>query len=113
MSITEERRKAVDFSTGYHDVAQTVITTKGSKVDGKTAIADLAGVKLGAQVGTTSYTAITEQIKPSQQPAVYDTNDLAVQAPQNGHADGIVVELPTAFNLTAAQPADRVYFRCR
>lgn len=108
VSITEERRKAVDFSTGYYDVAQTVITTKGSPIDGKTTIADLAGAKLGAQVGTTSYTAITEQIKPSEQPAVYDTNDLAVQALQNGQVDGIVVDLPTAFYMTAAQLDDGV-----
>ena len=106
VSITEERRRAVDFSTGYYDVAQTVITTKGSAIDGETTVAGLADAKLGAQVGTTSYTAIMEQIKPSQQPAVFDTNDLAVQALQNGQVDGIVVDLPTAFYMTAAQLDD-------
>ena len=30
VSITEARQKAVDFSSGYYDVAQTVVTTKGS-----------------------------------------------------------------------------------
>ena len=45
VSISEERRKAVDFSTGYYDVAQAVITYKGSPIDGKTAVADLAGAK--------------------------------------------------------------------
>jgi len=103
VSITEERRQAVDFSSGYYDVAQTVITTKGSKIDGATSIAALKEAKLGAQVGTTSYTAITEQIQPAAKPAVYDTNDLAVQALQNGQVDGIVVDLPTAFYITAAQ----------
>ncbi len=106
VSITEARRKAVDFSSGYYDVAQTVITTKGSKIDGATSIAALKDAKLGAQVGTTSYTAITDQIQPTAQPAVYDTNDLAVQALQNGQVDGIVVDLPTAFYITAAQLDD-------
>ncbi len=103
VSITDERRNAVDFSSGYYDVAQTVITTKGSKIDGATSIAALKDAKLGAQVGTTSYTAITDQIQPTAKPAVYDTNDLAVQALQNGQVDGIVVDLPTAFYITAAQ----------
>ena len=64
VSISEARRNAVDFSSGYYDVAQTVVTTNGSKIDGATTIAALKDAKLGAQVGTTSYTAITDQIQP-------------------------------------------------
>ena len=71
-----------------------------------TAVADLADAKLGAQVGTTSYTAITDQIQPSQEPAVFDTNDQAVQALKNGQIDGIVVDLPTAYFMTAVQLDD-------
>ena len=106
VSITDERRSAVDFSSGYYDVAQTVVTTKGSKIDGATTIAALKDAKLGAQVGTTSYTAIVDQIEPTTKPGVYDTNDLAVQALQNGQLDGLVVDLPTAFYITAAQLDD-------
>jgi polar amino acid transport system substrate-binding protein len=108
VSITEARRKAVDFSTGYYDLAQTVITIKGSKIAGVKSVAELKDAKLGAQVGTTSYTAINDQIQPTQQAAVYDTNDLAVQALQNGQVDGIVVDLPTAFYMTSAQLDDGV-----
>ena len=106
VSITEARRKAVDFSSGYFDVVQTVITNKGSSIDGATSVADLADAKLGAQVGTTSYTAITDQIQPSEEPAVFDTNDQAVQALKNGQIDGIVVDLPTAYFMTAVQLDD-------
>ena len=106
VSITEARRKAVDFSSGYYDVVQTVITNKGSAIDGATSVAELADAKLGAQVGTTSYTAITDQIQPSQDPAVFDTNDQAVQALKNGQIDGIVVDLPTAYYMTAVQLDD-------
>ena len=103
VSITEERRKAVDFSSGYYDVRQTVVTTKGSPIAGASSMADLADAKLGAQVGTTSYDAITEQIQPEQDPAVYDTNDQAVQALKNGQIDGIVVDLPTAYYMRDVQ----------
>ncbi|WP_392543420.1 ABC transporter substrate-binding protein [Oryzobacter telluris] len=108
VSISDERKQAVDFSSGYYDVRQTVITYKGSPIDGKTTVADLKGAKLGAQVGTTSYTAADEQIAPTEKVAVFDTNDLAVQALQNKQIDGIVADLPTAFYMTTAQLDDGV-----
>jgi polar amino acid transport system substrate-binding protein len=106
VSITERRRNAVDFSSGYYDVRQTVITNEGSAIADATSLAELADAKLGAQVGTTSYDAIIEQIGSSQDPAVYDTNDQAVQALKNGQIDGIVVDLPTAYYMTAVQLED-------
>ncbi|MCB0882241.1 MAG: amino acid ABC transporter substrate-binding protein [Thermoleophilia bacterium] len=108
VSISDKRRNAVDFSSGYYDVRQAVISYKGSPIDGTTSIAGLKDAKLGAQVGTTSYTAIKDQIRPGQDPAVYDTNDLAVQALKNKQIDGIVVDVPTAFYMTAAQLDDGV-----
>ncbi|HEY5821636.1 MAG TPA: ABC transporter substrate-binding protein [Propionibacteriaceae bacterium] len=108
VSITEARKKAVDFSSGYYDVAQTVVTTKSSPIAGAKSVADLKSAKLAAQVGTTSYTAITDQIQTTQKPAPYDTNDLAVQALKHGQVDGIVVDLPTAFYMVAAQLDDGV-----
>lgn len=108
VSISEERRTAVDFSSGYYDVRQTVVTTAGSPIAGATSLAELKDAKLGAQVGTTSFDAANEHIAPTQQVAVFDTNDVAVQALQNGQIDGIVVDLPTAFYMTAAQLDDGV-----
>jgi polar amino acid transport system substrate-binding protein len=102
-SITDARAKVVDFSTGYYDVTQAVVTVKGSKIAGATTIAALQGAKLGAQKGTTSYDAIGSIIKPSQGPAVFNTNDLAVQALKNKQIDGLVVDLPTALYVAAAQ----------
>ena len=107
-SITEERRQAVDFSSPYYDVTQTVITTGGSKADGATTLDDLKGLKIGAQVGTTSYDAILTAIDPSTEPAVYNTNDDAKQALENGQIDALVVDLPTAFFITAAELDDGV-----
>lgn len=102
VSITPERAKAVDFSTGYYDVAQALITTTKSKIAKAKTIADLANAKLGAAIGTTSYTTITGVIKPKAKPAVFDTNDIATQALINGQIDGLVTDLPTAFYIAAA-----------
>jgi polar amino acid transport system substrate-binding protein len=105
-SITPERQQVVDFSTPYYDVSQTVITTGTSKAAGATSLADLKGVKLGAQVGTTSLAAIDEIIKPSSKAAVFNSNDDAKIALENGQIDALVVDLPTAFFITAAELDD-------
>ncbi len=102
-SITAERAKVVDFSSSYFDAPQAVITTANSKIAGAKTLADLKDAKLGAQVGTTSYNAIIDTIKPNQEPAVFDTNDVAKQALANGQIDGLIVDLPTAFYITAAE----------
>ncbi|WDZ82354.1 ABC transporter substrate-binding protein [Micromonospora cathayae] len=107
-SITEERKQAVDFSAPYYFVRQTVIALKTSKIAGKTSLADLRNAKLGAQVGTTSYQAITDVIKPTGQPQVYNSNDDAKKALQNGQLDGLVVDLPTAFYITGAEIPEAV-----
>ncbi|MEV4202795.1 ABC transporter substrate-binding protein [Micromonospora globbae] len=105
-SITEERKRAVDFSAPYYLVRQTVIALKSSKIAGRTSLAELRDAKLGAQVGTTSYQAITDVIKPSVAPQVYNSNDDAKKALQNGQIDGLVVDLPTAFYITGAEITD-------
>jgi polar amino acid transport system substrate-binding protein len=106
VSITDERRKNVDFSSGYYDVTQSVVTVKGSKAAGVKALADLRGLKIGAQVGTTSYKAITDVIKPTAKPSVFDKNDDAKLALGNGTIDAIVVDLPTGLFLSAVGAAD-------
>jgi polar amino acid transport system substrate-binding protein len=102
-SITEDRKKAVDFSAPYYDVTQAVIALKNSPIATAKSLADLRNAKLGAQVGTTSYQAITNVVKPAVQPAVYNNNDDAKKALQNRQIDGLVVDLPTAFFITSAE----------
>ncbi|MET7436828.1 ABC transporter substrate-binding protein [Streptomyces sp. NPDC004082] len=106
VSISAERRKAVDFSSGYYDVRQAVIALKGSKAAKAKSLADLKGVKLGAQVGTTSLDYIDDVVKPARQPAAYAKNDQAKSALKNGQVDAIVTDLPTAFYITAAEVTD-------
>jgi polar amino acid transport system substrate-binding protein len=102
-SITEERQKAVDFSSGYYDVTQAVVTYEGSPIAEATSVAELKDAKLGAAVGTTSLKAIDEIVQPSQKAAVFNDNAAAVTALKNKQIDGLVVDLPTAFYLTAVE----------
>jgi polar amino acid transport system substrate-binding protein len=103
ISYTPARAKVVDFSDSYYNVNQAIVVRKGTKIASAKSIADLKPYKLGVQIGTTSYQYIKDTIKPSKQPAVYDTNDAAVAALKNGQTDALVVDLPTAFYVTAAQ----------
>lgn len=107
-TITDEREQAVDFSSPYYTATQAVITTAGSAADGATSLADLAGLRIGAQVATTSLQVLTDVIAPDAGPVVFNTNDDAKLALQNGQVDAIVVDLPTAFYITAAELDDGV-----
>jgi polar amino acid transport system substrate-binding protein len=103
VSISGERREAVDFSSGYYDVRQAVIALKTSPTALATTIADLRDAKIGAQVGTTSLDVLQDVVDPAQMPAIYQKNDLAKSALANGQVDAIVVDLPTAFHITSAE----------
>jgi polar amino acid transport system substrate-binding protein len=100
-SITSDRQKAVDFSSPYYTAPQAIVSYKGSKIDGKTSIADLKGAKLGAAVGTTSLDAISNQIGAT--PQVFNDNAAGVSALKNKQIDGLVVDLPTAFYLSGVE----------
>lgn len=106
ISISDERKAAVDFSSGYYDVRQAVIALKSSPAAKAKSIADLKGYKIGAQVGTTSLDVVTNLIKPTAKPSIYQKNDLAKTALKNGQVDAIVVDLPTAFYITGAEVTD-------
>lgn len=95
-SITDERKQAVDFSAPYFDVTQAVVTVKSSPAAGVKDLAGLKGLKLGAQVGTTSYTA-AKAIDSGV--AVFNNNDDAKAALSSGQIDALVLDLPTAFEV--------------
>ena len=100
-SITPERQTAVDFSSPYYTAPQAIVSYKGSKIDGKSSLADLKDAKLGAAVGTTSLDAISTQI--GGKPQVFNDNAAAVSALKNKQIDGLVVDLPTAFYLSGVE----------
>lgn len=102
-SITPEREEAVDFSSPYYETTQVVITIEGSAAAEASSLADLKPLLVGAQTGTTSLDAIEDVIQPDQGAQVFNTNDDAKFALQNGQVDAIVVDLPTAFYLTGVE----------
>lgn len=102
-SITEAREEVVDFSDPYYVTRQALVTFPDSEFASASSIADLKGAKLGAAIGTTSLDFIENVIKPDADANVYDEN-VDVEAAMNaGQIDGLVVDLPTAYFITAVQ----------
>ncbi len=102
ISITPKREKVVDFSAPYFEAPQAVVVPKGSTLK-VTSLADLKDAKLGVQVGTTSLDAVQQEVKPTADPQVYNDSNDVVQALKQKRVQGVVVDLPTAFYVTAAQ----------
>ena len=103
VSISEDREQAVDFSEGYYTTNQALVGYEDSAAAGATTIDDLKGLKLGAQVGTTSLDFITEVIQPDAEPYVYNDNNAAKAALDAKQVDAIVLDLPTAFYVSSVE----------
>jgi polar amino acid transport system substrate-binding protein len=103
ISITPQRQQQVDFSSPYYEAKQAVVALKDSDAAGATSLDDLKSANIGVQIGTTSLDAVSEEIEPDNDPKVYDTSNDVVTALKQGAVDVVVVDVPTAFYLTAVQ----------
>jgi polar amino acid transport system substrate-binding protein len=103
ISYDPERDEAVDFSESYYDVNQALVSVQGNDIADATSVAELSDATLGAPIGTTSLEVIEDVVQPSAEPQVYDDLAGAVQDLKSGAIDGIVVDLPSAFFITAVQ----------
>jgi polar amino acid transport system substrate-binding protein len=103
ISISAKRAQAVDFSDGYYSAAQAVIALKGTPGAEATSLDDLKGLRLAAQTGTTSLTAIRDVIQPDTEAIPFEDTNAAKQALQNDQVDAILADLPTAFYISAVE----------
>jgi polar amino acid transport system substrate-binding protein len=106
ISITPVREKAVDFSAPYYKAKQAVVALDGTEAAKAKSLADLKDTKIGVQISTTSLSAVEEEIEPSSKPEVFNNSNDVVTALKNGQVEAVVVDLPTALYLTAAQVED-------
>jgi polar amino acid transport system substrate-binding protein len=108
VSYTADRAAAVDMSDGYYTLNQSIVALKANGLASVTSIAGMKDFKFGAQIGTTSLDTINNVIKPTAKAKVYTTNDEAIAGLKAKQIDGLVVDLPTAFYVTAAQVENSV-----
>ena len=95
-SITDERRRAVDLSSPYYETQQAVVALPGTPAAEVTSLDELAGLAVGAQGGTTSFTAAETVVDPDDGVQAYNSNDDAKAALEAGQVDAIVLDVPTA-----------------
>jgi polar amino acid transport system substrate-binding protein len=101
-SITDQRKKAVDFSSSYYTTSQAVVAPKNSPAASAKTIADLRKAKVGVAVGTTSYTIAKEELGTDNL-SPFNSVDDVVLALKSGQIDAMVTDLPGAFYITGAQ----------
>jgi polar amino acid transport system substrate-binding protein len=102
-SITADREEIVDFSDPYYTTRQALVLYPDSPYAGATSTDDLKDAILGAAIGTTSLDFVENVIKPDTDPNVYDENVDLEAAMNAGQIDGLVVDLPAAYFITAVQ----------
>ena len=103
VSFKPERAEAADLSDGYYTLNQSIVALKDNGVATAKTVADLKAFKFGAQTGTTSLDTINNVIAPTAAAHAYNSNDDAIAGLKAKQIDGLVVDLPTAFYVTAAQ----------
>lgn len=108
VSYSDERAQTVDLSDGYFFSNQALVARADTPITEAASIAEVAGYRLGVQVATTSLSYVEDEIQPTTDPSVYDSNDAALAALNADQVDGIVVDLATAFYMTGAQMDDGV-----
>ena len=108
VSYKPDRAQSADLSDGYYTLNQSVVALKANAIAGAKSIADLKAYKFGAQAGTTSFDTINTVIAPTTAAKVYSSNDDAIAGLKAKQIDGLVVDLPTAFYVTAAQVENSV-----
>lgn len=97
ISYNSQRATVVTFSDSYYDVSQAIVVKKDGPYANAKTFADLNSAKLGAQVGTTSYNYIVDNIQPAAQPQVFDKSTDVITAFNNGQIDGYLTDAPTAY----------------
>lgn len=99
VSITDERKKVMDFSDPYFEVKQGVVVREGSGIKGP---GDLKGKTIGAQIGTTGYFAAKKV--PGAEPKSYDEVGLAITDLNNGRIDAVICDDAVAADYALTNP---------
>ena len=93
-TITDARKKQVDFTPAYLKNRQVIVTLAGSDIKKKS---DLSGKKVGAQADSSAVEAIEAESDvmatfDGGQPITFDTNDLVLRDLEAGRIDAVVAD---------------------
>jgi polar amino acid transport system substrate-binding protein len=114
MTITEERKAALDFSDPYYDSLQSLLVPPNSDI---AAIGDLAGKTVGVQTGTTGQSYATENAPDGTEIVDFPSDAELWPALQAGNIDAILQDLPVniehakteGYQVVEEYPTDEQY----
>jgi polar amino acid transport system substrate-binding protein len=106
VTITDERKKAMDFSLPYINAGQILVVPKAMQA---TTLADLKGKKVGAQIGTTGSMEIKNTAGVELK--TYDEIGLAFEDMAAGRISGVVCDTPVAANYALQQDEYKASFK--
>ena len=95
MTVTEERKEAVDFSDSYATGIQAVIVPEDSSIE---SIDDLTGKKIGVQLSTTGDIYAREDFGEENVEA-YNKGADAVMALKQGKVDAVIIDNQPAISF--------------
>jgi ABC-type amino acid transport substrate-binding protein len=90
ITITEERKKVVNFTVPYFESDQGVLVKAGTKVDKNS----IKKMRLGVRQGSTTLQYVMENIKPEQQPRVFADNAPMYAALAANQVDAVLYDTP-------------------
>ncbi|MFF8196036.1 transporter substrate-binding domain-containing protein [Streptomyces bobili] len=90
MTITEERKKNVDFSDPYFDATQAVLVNKDAGVNSLAEIKSKK-VKIGAQAQTTGEDYV---VKQGFDPVSFESSDAVLNGLRTGQVKAVVIDYP-------------------
>lgn len=91
-TITQQRKRTVDFTTSYLNANQGVLLSKQAPVPHS--IADLKKLQTCAQTDTTGLDWINNALKPSKKPLVYPTTTALYQSAQLNRCQAVILDVP-------------------
>jgi len=100
VTITDERKKAYDFSDWYINAGQVLIVR--SEMTNVTSLSDMEGKTVGAQIGTTGSFEVEKYENITLR--TYDELGLAIEDIVNKRIDGVVADTPIAADFVLQNP---------
>jgi polar amino acid transport system substrate-binding protein len=88
VTITDARKKVVNFTDPYFSSGQGVLVRKGTKIDKES----IKKARLGVRQGTTTVTYLEEHVKPTQEMKVYSDNAPMYAALAANQVDAVVYD---------------------
>ena len=104
MTVTEERKQNVNFSTTYATGVQSIIVPEGSAI---ASLDDLAGVVIGVQESTTGHIYCEDEFG-SDAVVPFANGALAVQALNAGKVDCVIIDNEPAKAFVEANPGLKI-----